>query len=80
VVLVVSIPIGNIIGGVNQRRGTIIDTEVRDDEFTLIAEVSLSDMFGYSSALRGATQGKGEFSMEYKVRLVVLYTPILSVA
>ena len=59
--------IGNIIGGVNQRRGTIIDTEVRDDEFTLIAEVSLNDMFGYSSALRGATQGKGEFSMEYKV-------------
>jgi translation elongation factor EF-G len=59
---------GNVIGGVNQRRGTIIDTEVRDDEFTLIAEVSLNDMFGYSSALRGATQGKGEFSMEYKVR------------
>ena len=53
----------------NQRRGTIIDTEVRDDEFTLVAEVSLNDMFGYSSALRGATQGKGEFSMEYKVRL-----------
>jgi elongation factor G len=60
--------VGNIIGGVNQRRGTIIDTEVRDDEFTLTAEVSLNDMFGYSSALRGATQGKGEFSMEYKVR------------
>ncbi|KIM33915.1 hypothetical protein M408DRAFT_59951 [Serendipita vermifera MAFF 305830] len=63
---------GNIIGGVNQRRGTIIDTEVRDDEFTLIAEVSLNDMFGYSSALRGATQGKGEFSMEYKEHQPVL--------
>jgi elongation factor G len=57
---------------VNQRRGTIIDTEVRDDEFTLIAEISLNDMFGYSSALRGATQGKGEFSMEYKVGIFVL--------
>jgi elongation factor G len=62
--------IGNIVGGINQRRGTIIDTEVRDDEFQLTAEVSLNDMFGYSSALRGATQGKGEFSMEYKVGLM----------
>ena len=47
----------------------IIDSEVREDEFTAFAEVALNDMFGYSSQLRGATQGKGEFSMEYKVRL-----------
>lgn len=52
----------------NQRRGTIVDSEVREDEFTAIAEVALNDMFGYSNALRGSTQGKGEFSMEYKVR------------
>ena len=58
---------GNVIGGINQRRGTIVDSEVREDEFTAIAEVALNDMFGYSSALRGGTQGKGEFSMEYKV-------------
>ena len=51
----------------NQRRGTIVDSEVREDEFTAIAEVALNDMFGYSNALRGSTQGKGEFSMEYKV-------------
>lgn len=50
---------GNVIGAINQRKGTIIDTEVRDDEFTLTAEVSLNDMFGYSSQLRGMTQGKG---------------------
>ncbi|QRV81024.1 Elongation factor Tu GTP binding domain [Ceratobasidium sp. AG-Ba] len=57
---------GTVIGGINQRRGTIVDTEVRDDEFTVTCEVSLNDMFGYASNLRGMTQGKGEFSMEYK--------------
>jgi len=35
--------------------------------FTAVVEVSLNDMFGYSSQLRGAIQGKSEFSMEYKV-------------
>ncbi|TFY76937.1 hypothetical protein EWM64_g7074 [Hericium alpestre] len=61
-----------VIGGLNQRRGTIVDSEVREDEFTAVAEVALNDMFGYSSQLRGATQGKGEFSMEYKTHLPVL--------
>ncbi|KAF8337323.1 elongation factor G, mitochondrial [Cantharellus anzutake] len=63
---------GAVIGGINQRRGTIIDTEVRDDEFTVTADVALNDMFGYSSQLRGMTQGKGEFSMEYKTHEPVL--------
>ncbi|KAI0919928.1 Elongation factor G, mitochondrial [Taiwanofungus camphoratus] len=61
-----------VIGGLNQRRGTITDSEVREDEFTAIAEVALNDMFGYSSHLRGVTQGKGEFSMEYKNHMPVL--------
>ncbi|KAI0260605.1 elongation factor G, mitochondrial [Gloeopeniophorella convolvens] len=61
-----------VIGGLNARRGTIIDSEVREDEFTAVAEVALNDMFGYSSQLRGATQGKGEFSMEYKNHMPVL--------
>jgi len=48
-----------VIGGLNTRRGTIVDSEVRDDEFTAIADVALNDMFGYSNQLRGSTQGKG---------------------
>ncbi|KAJ2923446.1 hypothetical protein H1R20_g13648, partial [Candolleomyces eurysporus] len=61
-----------VIGGLNTRRGTIVDSEVRDDEFTAVAEVALNDMFGYSNQLRGSTQGKGEFSMEYKHHMPVL--------
>ncbi|KAG2150932.1 P-loop containing nucleoside triphosphate hydrolase protein [Suillus clintonianus] len=61
-----------VIGGLNQRRGTIIDSEVRDEEFVCTAEVALNDMFGYSSQLRGGTQGKGEFTMEYKNHMPVL--------
>ncbi|KAK0231764.1 elongation factor G mitochondrial [Armillaria nabsnona] len=61
-----------VIGGINTRRGTIVDSEVRDDEFSCTAEVALNDMFGYSNQLRGTTQGKGEFSMEYKNHMPVL--------
>ncbi|KAK4462179.1 P-loop containing nucleoside triphosphate hydrolase protein [Cladorrhinum samala] len=47
------------------KRGSIVDTEVGADEFTMIAECSLNAMFGFSTHLRAATQGKGEFSMEF---------------
>ncbi|KIY73877.1 elongation factor G, mitochondrial [Cylindrobasidium torrendii FP15055 ss-10] len=56
-----------VIGSLNTRRGTIADSEVHDGELTVVADVPLNDMFGYSNQLRGCTQGKGEFSMEYKV-------------
>jgi elongation factor G len=61
-----------VIGGINARRRTIIDSEIREDEFTAIAGVALTDMFGLSRLLRGATQGKGEFSTRYRV----LSTPL----
>ncbi|KAK4193264.1 mitochondrial elongation factor g 1-like protein [Podospora australis] len=55
---------GNILMLMN-KRGTIVDTEVGQDEFTMIADCSLNAMFGFSTHLRAATQGKGEFSMEF---------------
>jgi len=56
---------GVIIGQINQRRGVIVNTTIETGYAIVNAEVPLSEMFGYSSDLRGATQGKGEFTMEF---------------
>jgi len=49
----------------------VVNTEARDDYVTITADVPLTNMFGYSTDLRSATQGKGEFTMEYKENLPV---------
>ncbi|KAK4892595.1 Elongation factor G, mitochondrial [Elasticomyces elasticus] len=56
---------GNIVGLLNKRNAVINDTETGPEEFTLQADCSLNGMFGFSSQLRAASQGKGEFSMEF---------------
>ncbi|KAI8610239.1 P-loop containing nucleoside triphosphate hydrolase protein [Chytriomyces sp. MP71] len=57
---------GSAIGLLNKRKGTINDSEVRDEYVEVNAEVPLNEMFGFSTDLRSISQGKGEFSMEYK--------------
>ena len=47
------------------------NTQSRQDLFILNADVPLSEMFGYATELRGATQGIGEFAMEYRMHLPV---------
>jgi elongation factor G len=56
---------GSVVGQLNQRRGTILSTENREGYVVAVAEVPLNNMFGYSTDLRSATQGKGEFTMEF---------------
>ena len=56
---------GSIIGTINQRRGTILGTQDKDNYATIDAEVPLAEMFGYSTTLRSSTQGKAEFTMEF---------------
>ena len=56
---------GNVMGQVNQRRGIIQGTNTNEGFVVVEAEVPLSEMFGYSTDLRSATQGKGEFTMEF---------------
>jgi elongation factor G len=57
---------GAVMGQLNQRRGTIVSSEKQESFVVAQAEVPLNDMFGYSTDLRSATQGKGEYSMEFK--------------
>ena len=56
---------GNVVGLLQKRNAVINDTEVGVDDFTVWADASLNGMFGFSGNLRAATQGKGEFSMEF---------------
>lgn len=56
---------GNVIGLLQKRNAVINDSEVGVDDFTCWADCSLNSMFGFSGNLRAATQGKGEFSMEF---------------
>ena len=58
---------GEVIGQVNARFGSILGMEMNIGNAQAIdAEVSLSQMFGYATELRSATQGRGVFTMEFK--------------
>lgn len=56
---------GSVVGQINQRRGLIKGTETSETFTTVEAEVPLAEMFEYATELRSATQGKGEFTMEF---------------
>jgi len=56
---------GTVQGDLSSRRGILLGTDMRDDYAVIIAEVPLSEMFGYSTDLRSKTQGKATFSMEF---------------
>ncbi|OQS00211.1 elongation factor G, mitochondrial precursor [Thraustotheca clavata] len=57
---------GNIIAELNRRRGMIQSSEADEMATVIRADVPLQNMFGFSTDLRSSTQGKGEFTMEYK--------------
>jgi len=63
---------GQIIGHINKHRGVITNTEVDVDFTKILCDVPLKEMFGYSSDLRSMTQGKGEFTMEYRTHQPVM--------
>ena len=57
---------GDVIGDLNSRRGRISDLEPRKGVQAIRACVPLSEMFGYSTVLRSATQGRASYTMQFK--------------
>jgi elongation factor G len=57
--------LGDIVGGINARRGKIEEMDMRKGSRVLKALVPLEEMFGYATTLRTLTQGRGVFSMEF---------------
>lgn len=55
---------GDVIGDINTRRGQVNSMEMIYGAYQINAFVPLAEMFGYSTALRSRTQGRGNYSME----------------
>ncbi|MEI2767133.1 MAG: elongation factor G [Nitrosomonas sp.] len=57
---------GNVVGDLSSRRGIIQGMEDVPGLKVIRAEVPLAEMFGYSTVLRSATQGRATYTMEFK--------------
>ncbi|MBS4750228.1 elongation factor G [Granulicatella sp. zg-ZJ] len=56
---------GDVMGHVNSRRGRVEGSEIRGNAQVVKGMIPLSEMFGYATTLRSATQGRGTFSMTF---------------
>ncbi len=66
--VVVTVPndyLGNVTGDISSRRGMIIDTDDRGVVKLVTAEIPLSELFGYTTSLRGMSQGRASNTMEF---------------
>jgi len=57
---------GDVMGDISSRRGMITGQEDRFGAMVINAKVPLSEMFGYSTDLRSATQGRASYAMEFE--------------
>jgi elongation factor G len=57
--------LGDVIGDLNRRRGTIQDQLERGTNIAVVAVVPLSEMFGYIGQLRSMTSGRASYTMEF---------------
>ena len=57
--------LGTVIGDISTRRGRIDGQEARGKSQSIRSFVPLSEMFGYATALRSNTQGRGNFTMQF---------------
>jgi elongation factor G len=56
---------GDVIGDLNSRKGKVESIEHKMGVQVIKAVIPLSQMFGYSTILRSATQGRGTFTMQF---------------
>ena len=56
--------LGDVIGDLNSRRGQVISMEPNNGATEIVANVPLSEMFGYATDLRSKSQGRAQYSME----------------
>ena len=56
---------GDIMGDITSRRGRVEGMEARGNAQVVRAMVPLAEMFGYATALRSRTQGRGTYSNEF---------------
>ena len=57
--------VGDVMGDISSRRGMIQGQENRGQLTVVNCKVPLSEMFGYSTDLRSATQGRASYSMHF---------------
>ncbi|MBB6250070.1 elongation factor G [Nitrospirillum iridis] len=57
--------LGDVIGDINRRRGTVLGQLERGHNIAVESHVPLSEMFGYIGQLRGMTSGRGSYTMEF---------------
>ncbi|MCP5339732.1 MAG: elongation factor G [Sinobacteraceae bacterium] len=62
---------GDVIGDLNRRRGQITGMEDSPAGKSILAEVPLSEMFGYATSVRSMSQGRATFTMEFEKYLEV---------
>ncbi|MDD4815724.1 MAG: elongation factor G [Clostridia bacterium] len=58
--------LGTVMGNLTSRRGMLQGNETKPGVQVINAEVPLAEMFGYATDLRSQTQGRGQFTMEFK--------------
>jgi len=56
---------GDVVGDVNRRRGTLEGIDDSPSGKVIRCQIPLSEMFGYATSLRSATQGRASYSMEF---------------
>lgn len=56
---------GDVVGDINRRRGTLDGMDESPSGKVIRCQIPLAQMFGYATALRSATQGRANYSMEF---------------